>query len=169
MNGTSLHEVRDAVGQRRPAPGDQHDGITAAAAGDVAVVREMYAAFERADLARTLELCAPDVTVRQSTAVPWGGTYHGRDGVAAFLVALATHLDSRPVHERLVTDGAGGVVQVGRTRGTVRATGAPFDVAEVHVWTLRDGRVTRFEAYLDAEPMLRALAVPGGSPLTTQH
>jgi ketosteroid isomerase-like protein len=127
---------------------------------DLAVVQEMYRAFERADLARTLQLCAPDVEVRQSPAVPWGGTYRGHDGVVAFLVALGTHLDSRPQTQDLFADAGGAVVQVGRTRGTVRATGAAFDVAETHVWTVRDGLVVRFEAYLDADAMLTALAQP---------
>jgi hypothetical protein len=51
-------------------------------------------------------------------------------------------------------------VQVGRTRGTVRANGAAFDVPEVHVWTVAGGRVRRFEAYLDTPAMLAALARP---------
>jgi ketosteroid isomerase-like protein len=49
-------------------------------------------------------------------------------------------------------------VQIGRTAGTVVATGAPFDVAETHVWTVRDGRAVRFRAYVDTPAMLDALA-----------
>jgi len=125
---------------------------------DVDVVREMYRAFERADVGRSLELCAPEVTVHQSPAVPWGGDYTGRDGVVRFLTALGGALDSRPETERLFADGDGRVVQVGRTRGTVRRTGRRFDVAETHVWTVRDGLVVRFEAYIDVPAMLPALA-----------
>ena len=51
-------------------------------------------------------------------------------------------------------------MQVGRTRGTVRATGAPFDVPEVHVFTVAGGRVTRFEAYVDTAALLAALRAP---------
>ena len=131
---------------------------------DVDVVRQMYQAFERADVARTLELCAPDVTIHQSAALPWGGDHTGHDGVLAFLTALGGALDSAAVTERLYGDGAGAVVQVGRTRGTVRATGAAFDVPEVHVWRLRDGRVVRFEAYLDTGAMLAALGTAAGAP-----
>jgi hypothetical protein len=140
---------------------------------DLEVVQRMYRAFEHADVASTLAMCAPDVTIHQSTALPWGGDYTGHEGVLAFLVALAGALDSRPQTERLYADGAGAVVQVGRTRGTVRQTGAAFDVAETHVWRLRDGLVTRFEAYLDVAGM-PALPVPGtpdapaaSAPLTT--
>ncbi len=68
--------------------------------------------------------------------------------------------DSTPVTERLFADGAGRVVQVGRTRGTVRANGAAFDVPEVHVWTVAGGRVRRFEAFLDTAALRAAMDRP---------
>ena len=127
---------------------------------DLATVRQVYDAFERADVPRIMALFAEDGTVVQSPALPWGGTHTGHGGLGHFLTTLVSHLDSRPETERLFADGAGHVVQVGRTRGTVRATGAPFDVAEVHVFTLAGGRVARFEAYVDTPAMLAALDAP---------
>ncbi|MGY1671913.1 nuclear transport factor 2 family protein [Geodermatophilus sp. SYSU D00710] len=127
---------------------------------DTDVVAEAYAAFARRDLARIAALFAADGVITQSPALPWGGTHSGPEGLATFLGTLTAHLDSAPVTERLFADGAGRVVQVGRTRGTVRATGATFDVPEVHVWTVADGRVRRFEAYLDTPAMLAALERP---------
>ena len=127
---------------------------------DTAVVLAVYEAFGRGDGAAIMALTAPEVTVQQSPAVPWGGTYEGHAGLGDFLAALTGHLDSRPESERLFGDGDGHVVQVGRTRGTVRATGAAFDVAEVHLWTVRDGLVHRFEAYLDTPAMRAALDQP---------
>jgi ketosteroid isomerase-like protein len=110
-----------------------------------------------------MTLFAADGTVYQLPAVPWGGTYAGHEGLGRFLSALTGQIESRPEIERLVADGDGHVVQVGRTRGTVRATGAPFDVAEVHVWTVRDGQVARFAAYLDGAAMAAALAAPAAA------
>lgn len=127
---------------------------------DVAVVAQMYQAFERGDIERIFALVAPDATVYQSPALPWGGSYTGHEGLGRFLTALTAHLDSRPQTEQLIADGDGGVVQVGRTRGIVRTNGAPFDVAEAHVWTVRDERIVRFEAYLNTAAMLQALAQP---------
>ncbi len=51
------------------------------------------------------------------------------------------------------------MVQIGRTRGRVRATGNEFDVPETHVWTVEDGRVTRFESYIDTPKMREALGL----------
>ena len=127
---------------------------------DLTVVRAVYEAFDQGDVASVLALFAADGTVYQSPALPWGGTYQGHEGLGRFLTALTGHIESRPEVERLVADGAGHVVQVGRTRGTVRASGAAFDVAEVHLWTVRDGLVQRFEAYLDTAAMTAALDAP---------
>ena len=49
------------------------------------------------------------------------------------------------------------VIQYGRSRGTVLANGATFDMPEVHVWTLRDGKVTAADFYIDTPAMLRVL------------
>ncbi len=127
---------------------------------DAAVVAEVYAAFGRGDLARIAELFADDVVLTQSPALPWGGTHTGPSGLAALLGTLRAHLESTPVTEQLFADGAGRVVQVGRTRGTVRANGAAFDVPEVHVWTVAGGRVQRLEAYLDTPALREAMDRP---------
>jgi ketosteroid isomerase-like protein len=49
------------------------------------------------------------------------------------------------------------VVQAGRTRGKALANGASFDIPEVHVWELRDGKVVRYQVYIDTPAMLDAL------------
>jgi ketosteroid isomerase-like protein len=71
-----------------------------------------------------------------------------RGDLPAVLAMLAT--------ERFVEAGDQ-IVQIGRTRGQARATGRTFDVPEVHVWTMRHGKVVRFEAYVDHPAMLAAL------------
>ena len=127
---------------------------------DVDVVHAVYDAFGRADLTAILALFRPDVTVYQSPALSWGGTHEGHDGLMTFLATLSSTIESQVSTEHVVPDGAGRVVQVGRTRGRVRATGAGFDVFESHVWTVEGGRIGRFEVYLDTAGMLAALSVP---------
>ena len=46
-----------------------------------------------------------------------------------------------------------------RTSRRVRATGGPFDVAETHVWTVEEGKVTRFESYIDTPKTREALGL----------
>jgi ketosteroid isomerase-like protein len=124
---------------------------------EVAVVRAVYGAFASADVTAILELFSPDATVYQSPSLPWGGTHEGHDGLLHFLATLSTTIASTVETERLYADGDGHVVQVGTTRGEVRTTGARYAIPETHVWTVRDGRVTCFEVYLDTAAMLAAL------------
>jgi uncharacterized protein len=123
---------------------------------NVEIIEEVYAAFAAEDLDRVLELCTSDCVVTQDHALPWGGRHQGLDGVATFAVALSGTIYSVVTTEELFEAGDR-VVQCGRSRGTVLANGARFDMPEVHVWRLRDGKVAAAEFYLDATAMLRAL------------
>jgi uncharacterized protein len=127
----------------------------------VEVVRRMYAAFGRRDLPSILALATPDILIRQTELLPWGGEHVGPEGVRRFFERLTRHIDST-VELAAVYDAGDRVVAVGRTRGTVRAGGAPFDVQVVHLWRVIDGRVASFEAFIDAPAMRAALdAAPG--------
>jgi ketosteroid isomerase-like protein len=105
---------------------------------------------------RILGLCDPDCVVQQDDALPWGGRYEGLDGVATFGLALGGTVDSVVTSDGLFEAGDR-VIQFGRSRGTVVANGAVFDMPEVHVWTLCNGMVTTAEFYTDSLAMLDAL------------
>jgi ketosteroid isomerase-like protein len=125
----------------------------------VEVVKRIYQMLAAGDLEGVLAHVSDDVSITQDAALPWGGQYHGHDGLAAFGLALTGTIDSEVTHEALY--GAGDrVVQFGRTRGTVRSSGAVFDVPECHLWTIEDGQVVAAEFYIDTTAMLKALASP---------
>jgi ketosteroid isomerase-like protein len=119
-------------------------------------VAALYTAFARRDLPAVLALADQEIVVAQTELLPWGGTYHGHEGLKAFTAALLDRVDSQVEVEEFVEAGDQ-VVAIGRTRGTVRGTGTAFDVRVAHVWTLRDGKAVLFEAYIDTPAMLRAL------------
>ncbi|MDL5157509.1 nuclear transport factor 2 family protein [Actinomycetospora termitidis] len=124
---------------------------------DVEVARELYAGFAARDMAAVGALLHPEVRVEQAGGLPWSGTYTGPTGVQAFLGALLAHVDSRVEIGELFAVGDA-VVQVGRTRGTARATGRSFDAAEVHVLRVRGGSIASFEAFVDEAEFARALS-----------
>lgn len=123
---------------------------------NLAIVQELYEAFETGGIERAFELCAADCVVTQDAALPWGGHYEGLEGVAKFALALATNIDSTITTDALFEAGDQ-VVQSGRSRGHVIANSVEFDVPEVHVWTIREGKITAAAFYLDTTVMLRAL------------
>ena len=126
---------------------------------DIEVVKEFYAAMASRDLARIHALLDPSCTIDQDPALPWGGHHVGYDGLATFRLAIGSAIESKVTTDALFAAG-GEVIQFGRTRGTVRATGAPFDLPEVHRWTVRDGTVVAAVFAIDTAAMLEALAVP---------
>ena len=121
------------------------------------VVRSIYDAFARRDLERILELMDPAIVIEQDPALPWGGRFEGHDGFGRFSVALLGRIDSAVTIESMFQAGDH-VVQHGRTAGTVRATGAVFDIAECHVWRIVDGRAVEARYFIDSAAMLDALA-----------
>lgn len=124
---------------------------------NVELVKKVYDAFKRRDVAAIFSLFARDIELVQSTEVPWGGTYRGHEQAAQFFATLTAHLTSTLVFERFI-DAGDHVVAVGRTQGTVNGTEARFDVPIAHVWELRDGQVTRVQFCIDNPTMQAALA-----------
>ncbi len=127
--------------------------------GTVEVVRDIYDAFARGDVEAIFGLVHPDAEIYQSDRLPWGGEYRGHEGFGEFLTRLTSTVESKVETGLFIDDEDGHVVQVGRTRGTVRATGREFDVPETHVWTVEGGKAIRYEAYVDTAMMREALGL----------
>jgi len=120
------------------------------------LVKEIYAGFEAGDPSIALAHCTDETTIEQDPRLPWGGRYIGRDGVLAFLAQLVTTVDTQLVIERIFQAGED-VVEVGRSVGSVRSSGEPLDVAECHVWTIRDGMIHAARFYIDSDTVIAAL------------
>lgn len=120
------------------------------------IVLELYSAFAQGNLQHVAEMMARQFIASQTNALPWGGVYEGLAGCQTFIKKLRESIESRVTVEKTIEAG-NHVVAIGRTAGQVRATDDPFDVRVVDVWTLKQGRVTRFEAYIDTPAMLRVL------------
>ncbi|HKO96028.1 MAG TPA: nuclear transport factor 2 family protein [Pyrinomonadaceae bacterium] len=120
------------------------------------LVRNIYEAYARRDLDAALSRFSPEIEFVQTDLLPWGGSFKGISGAQESLSKLLAHIDSRVEVDEMISAGDQ-VVVIGRTRGTVRANDAPFDLRAVHVWTVIDDRIRRFEAYIDTPAMLSVL------------
>jgi uncharacterized protein len=124
---------------------------------DVQVVEQIYAAMASLDIERLFELLDPDIVLTQDARLPWGGRHEGHDGFANFGALLRGAISSAVTTEAMFA-ADGDVVQVGRTKGTAVDNGAPFDIAEVHRWTVRDGRAVAAHFSIDTPAMLAVLS-----------
>jgi uncharacterized protein len=123
---------------------------------NIAIVREVYEAFENQDLEGLLNLTDRDCVVTQDARLPWGGEFSGHEGITNFALLLISTISSTlTIGELFEADGK--VIQYGRTAGTVLANGNPFDVPEVHVWTIEDGKVVEAHFAIDTPAMIAAL------------
>src|SRR5574338_100755 len=116
----------------------------------------LYDAINAADMPAIMALYAPDVRISQSPTLPWGGEYEGLAGLARFGAALRVHIDSKVTIERFIEAGDD-VVVLGRTIGTTKQSKTPFNVAIVHVLTVRNEKIVRAQYFIDTPAMLRAL------------
>lgn len=127
--------------------------------GNLEVVQEIYRAMAERDIDAMFSHFAADCVVVQDPRLPWGGRWVGHDGLTEFALTLVGAIDSQVHIEAIYESDAEHVVQFGRTVGSTRDGGTPFDIHEMHLWRLRDGQVSDAHFAIDSDRMLGALAL----------
>ena len=123
---------------------------------DVEVVERIYTAMHDRDYDTLFQLVDESVVITQDDRLPWGGRFEGHDGVVEFAAALTGSIESA-VTIIAIYEADGEVIQMGQTKGTVVGTGTEFEIAEVHRWTIQDGKAVRAHFAIDTPGMLAAL------------
>lgn len=126
-------------------------------------LRRIYDAFSRWDIDVMAESVTHDFEMVQPETLPWGGTFHGHEGVEAFADRFREHVDGQWADPDDFLDAGDAIVVCGRMRGRARATGSAFEVPFVHVWAIATGMPTRVRIHMDTALFLEAL----GSASTT--
>ena len=121
------------------------------------IIRDVYGLFAGKELDRLLELVDTECVITQDKDLPWGGRHEGLDGVMTFAAAIGGTIQSTLTSDAMFEAGDQ-VINFGRSRGTVLATGAAFDVPFTHVWTIHNSKVTAAEFFIDSSAALRSLA-----------
>lgn len=117
---------------------------------NVSVVRKLAAAYERADIGAIDALLSDDVVFHVPGDHPLSGTYAGKTEVFGYLGQVAATSQSADggfdVHAVMGDDDHA----VALVTGTIEHNGVRFIWPTVHVFHVRDGKVTEFwEASLD--------------------
>ena len=123
----------------------------------IAVVRRFNDALARGDVAGMVDFLDPQVEWRAPESVPWGGTFRGHEGFREFLGKVLEQPAEfrREMLEYL--DAGERVVVLLRQMGRPTGGDTEYDVPEVHVWTVRDGKIVDFEGVFDTATVLRTL------------
>jgi uncharacterized protein len=119
------------------------------------LVTQVYQAFGELDFTVIERLFDPDIEINQAEQLPWGGRHVGYEGATTYFTTMLAHVEPNTIPASIFAAGDD-VVMMGRGVGNTK-DGVAFDVAQIHVWHLRDGRVAGFDNYLDTPAMLAAL------------
>jgi ketosteroid isomerase-like protein len=118
---------------------------------NVQVIRETYAAFNSGDIDSILDVLSDDVEwqVPGPSKIPYAGTYHGKRGAAEFFKTLAQTEDTQLFEQDRYFANGDQVVVLGRYAARLKQTGKIAQAELVHVFTMREGKITKFQEYLD--------------------
>jgi uncharacterized protein len=124
------------------------------------IASSFYDALGRGDVPAILSLLDPQVEWTEAERFPYyGGTWHGPQAVLAnLIVPLSGEWNgfSAKAHD-FIAEGDR-VVALGTYSGTFKKTGRSFSATFAHVWTVRGGKITRFNMHTDTAKVLEALA-----------
>lgn len=91
--------------------------------------------------------------------VPWGGKRSGPAGVASFFQALGDNLAFEPFESRQFFDSGEAVTVLGRSHARFKSgSEGAFDSEWVHIFMIRDGKITGFREFYDTAAIEQALA-----------
>lgn len=110
-----------------------------------AVAMAIYDAFAKRDIPTVLNYIDPgcEFIFEGPATVPWTGHRHGIEGWTEFFGTLAANMDDLVVTMQPFAAEGDNVAVAGRYTTRVKATGKQIDSPLVHLWTVRNGRVTR--------------------------
>jgi ketosteroid isomerase-like protein len=117
-------------------------------------VQRAYAAFASGDIAAILDLVDENVEWSAPATLPQGGAFTGRGGVLKFFEGIGAAWDSLRVETESI-GGLGNDLVVGVVHGTGKLRGGePAQYGAVHVFSLEQGKITRFREYVDLDEAL---------------
>ena len=127
---------------------------------NVEVIQRLHDAFVRRDMKAIVDLQADDTEWSAAGPVdriPWAEPRRGREGVADFLKVRGDALQVESFAATEFFAQADKVVVLGHQKGTAIASGKPFDMEFVQVWTLSEGKITKLRSYFDTAHIIDAL------------
>lgn len=124
---------------------------------NIQIVKDFFAAIGDGDRNRLLALVAENIEwIVPGEGWPLAGTHRGHAGVADVQDKASEEVETTyPKPPQFVAQGDR-VIVVGVATGKIKATGMPFKDEWVFDMTVRDGKVTRIQEYIDTQALARA-------------
>lgn len=127
------------------------------------VVRQAYEAYLSADLDKVLNLCSEDtewLACGSPDHLPYAGLHRGRQQVARYFAILDDKEESNHLMAQEFITSGDKVIVLGNYKARVNANGQRFETDFVHIFTLRDGKITHFRDLYDTDAVAEAYRGP---------
>lgn len=130
--------------------------------GNVQLAKDIYAAFGRGDIPTVLAGFHPEIEWREAEGNPYkpdGAAWVGPQAVLEKLfMRLGSEWEGFTITVRTFHDAGEHVVMEGRCTGLYKSSGKSFDAQVCHVLRFRDGKLLRFQQYVDTGQMQAVMA-----------
>jgi uncharacterized protein len=116
------------------------------------LLQSLYDAMARGDVGAVLGTMHPEIDWNEAEGHPYAdhNPYTSPQRVAEEVFGrLMGEFDGFAVTPQKIVAEGDTVVALGRYSGTHRLSRRPLDAQFAHVWTVRDGQITRFQQYTD--------------------
>ncbi len=122
------------------------------------IIKSTYEGNNSEENGRNLDRhVADDIQWTETAGFPYAGTYVGFEAIKRQVFArLADEwIDYRFEVEDYLASG-NKVVAYGNYSGTYKTTNKAFNARVAHIWTLDQGKIIRFEQFVDSLPVVEA-------------
>ena len=125
---------------------------------DCALIRRGYEAFGKGDMATVMQLLQ-QTEWHEAEGAPQGGVYQGSEAIVngVFGPLLQQLQDFVVTPQEITPAGDDRVLAVGSYTG--HGAGGALDARFAHLWTVREGKVLRFEQFADTALLRRAVGL----------
>jgi uncharacterized protein len=121
---------------------------------NVAIVRRLYEAHGNPEIVR--QVLAPDVRWEVVPGFPYSDVYVGLTEVDDFFTRLFGDFEDWRNEPSEFFETGDRVIAIGNYTASAKATGKTFKARFAHVWTLRDGVITRLQQCADTVQIAKA-------------
>jgi ketosteroid isomerase-like protein len=130
------------------------------------MLQSLYEAFGRGDMPTVVGAMALDIHWHEAEGNPYmpsGEPWVGPDAIVTNLFTrLGDEWNGFTVHPAAFHDAGDTVTVEGRYTGEYKATGKAVDAQFCHIWTLADGKITKFQQYANTAQFQDAMGARAG-------
>lgn len=118
---------------------------------NVEFVKEVYAAFGTGDVAKVLGAMHPEIEWTETAGYVYGGVYRSPQAVLENVFSkIPADFESFSIDVERLYDAGNVVVMQGHYVAKGKATGKSVRAAVAHVFEISDGKIVRFDQFVDS-------------------